>query len=244
MTKPFLSIIIPAFNEAERLPETMALLKDWIEQQDFRVDVWIVDDGSTDQTKEVVKQYQKRMSYVQLLENPQNLGKGGAVRNGMLAAQGTWRLFMDADGSTPINQLDVILKHLDEAPIIIGSRYLEPGRIKVKQPWKRRILSRFGNQIIQWMALPGISDTQCGFKLFRGDVAEVIFKQQHALGWLFDVELLTIAKELNYAIKEIPVDWYDAKQSTLRAARTGIKTLRELRQIRRRRQRGAYRHNS
>lgn len=229
-----LSIIIPAFNESERLPETLALVRDWVECQDFKTQVLVVDDGSTDDTAELVRLYAKRFPNLELLSLEQNLGKGGAVKAGMLAARGSWRLIADADNSTPIDQAEKLLEHIDSHEVVIGSRYLRPDSIKVRQPWKRRVLSRLGNILIQSMVLPGIKDTQCGFKLFSAKAAQDIFSQLQTNGWLFDVEVLAIANQRGYGIKEVPVDWYDAKQSKLRAVRTGWKTFRELQSIRRR----------
>lgn len=229
---PYLSIVIPAYNEAERLPETLAVLRDWVEQQPFSIEVLIVDDGSSDDTTKVVSATTRRFPALRLIKLEQNQGKGGAVREGMLQAKGQFRLFTDADNSTPISEINKLLPYTEQYEVIIGSRYLEPGSIKVKQPWKRRVLSRFGNKLIQLWALPGIVDTQCGFKLFSAKAAHDIFPRQEMRGWSFDVEILTIAQQLGYAIKEVPVDWYDARQSKLRAVRSGKQFLRDLRIIR------------
>jgi len=237
---PYLSIVIPAYNEAERLPEALALTRDWIERQSFEVEVLVVDDGSSDATANVVKEFSHRFPAVSLVPNKVNKGKGGAVQQGMLLAKGEWRLFMDADNSTPVDEINKLLAQTGAYQVIIGSRYLEPGSIKVRQPLRRRILSRIVNRMIQALFLKGIRDTQCGFKLFSAKATEDIFPRQQVNGWLFDVEVLTIARQLNYAIKEVPVSWYDAKKSKLRALQTTWRTLKELLAIYRRVRRGAY----
>lgn len=225
---PHLSIIIPAYNESERLPDTLALVRDWVEKQSFETEVLVVDDGSKDTTVDVVEEIIHRFPGLKLLKNEQNKGKGGVVKQGMLAAKGDWRLFMDADHSTPITEADKLLSQTKEFEVVIGSRYLHPESIKIKQPWKRRVISRLGNQLIQMLVLPGVVDTQCGFKLFSAAATEAIFPKQVMNGWAFDIEILTIAKELGYALKEVPVDWYDAHDSKLRALSSVRQSYRDL----------------
>jgi glycosyltransferase involved in cell wall biosynthesis len=235
-----LSLIIPAYNEAERLPKTLETIQQWVEAQDFPVQVLIVDDGSKDATSEVVKKYQEDMVFLELLSLNPNRGKGGAVAAGMLAASGTHRLMLDADGATPITEAQKLLEQRDQADIVIGSRYLESGSIKVKQPLGRRIVSRVGNTLIQLSVLPGLKDTQCGFKLFTKEAAEAVFSRTTVKGWLFDVEVLAIAQELGYSVLEVPVDWYDDEKSKLRAVRSSLKAMGELWDIRRKRARNHY----
>lgn len=237
---PRLSIIIPAYNEAKRIPETLALLRDWVERQDFAVEVLVVDDGSTDATSAVVEKIMERFPALSLVKNAQNKGKGGVVAQGMLKAKGKYRLFMDADASTPIDEANKLLAHCQNFEVIIGSRYLNPDSIKVRQPLKRRIISRLWNIVIQTTLLQGIRDTQCGFKLFSAKAAQDIFAKQQVNGWLFDVEALTIARHLGYAIKEVPVNWYDARDSKLRAVRAGVGALRDLSRIRSQLKNGNY----
>lgn len=228
----YLSIIIPAYNEAKRLPETLALLKDYIEEQSYDCEVIVVDDGSRDQTAELVLAMAKRFPQLKLLQNEKNLGKGETVRRGMLAATGRLRLFMDADHSTPISELPKLLKYADTYPVVIGSRYLKSGSVKIKQPLKRRLISRSGNWLIQRLALPGIRDTQCGFKLFSAQATADIFSRMTMTGWSLDVELLAIARQQTLAIKEVAVEWYDAKHSKVRASRDANRFLRDLWKIR------------
>ena len=236
----YLSIIIPAFNEASRLPDTLALVRDWVERQHFSVEVLVVDDGSSDTTTAVVEEFSHRFPAIHLIKNSVNKGKGGVVQQGMLAAKGEWRLFMDADASTPVDEISRLLAFTEKYEVIIGSRYVNPGSIKIKQPLRRRIPSRALNRIIQISFLQGIRDTQCGFKLFSAKAVHEIFPKQQIRGWLFDVEILTIANQLGYAIKEVPVDWYDAKDSKLRAVRTTWRTVKEIMAIHKKLRSGAY----
>lgn len=235
---PYLSIIIPTYNEAERLPETLVALKKFILAQKYEIEVVVVDDGSSDATVTFVKSQLADFPQMRLIANAQNQGKGRVVRDGMLAAKGEYRLFMDADNSTPPSQIPKLLKWVPEYEVVIGSRYLDANSIKVKQDWKRRVLSRLSNWLIQQLVLPGIVDTQCGFKLFSAAASKRIFPRQSMSGWSFDFELLTITRQLKYDIKEVPVDWYDAKRSQLRAFRAYPQALRDLLIIWRRRRQG------
>ncbi len=148
---------------------------------------------------------------------------------------------MDADASTPLREVKSLMRYVGKYEVVIGSRYLKQNSIKVHQPLTRRVISRLGNAMIQAASLPGIRDSQCGFKIFSARAANGIFPLQQVSGWLFDVEILTIARELGYVIKEVPVDWYDARESKLRAIRTAWRSVRDLTGIRRRVRAGQYR---
>ena len=225
---PFLSIIIPAYNEVNRLPVTLEALKNFLSGQDYESEVLIVDDGSSDGTVALVEKAMKDFPQLRLVKNKLNKGKGAVVRQGMLMAKGEYRLFMDADNSTPPDQIPQLLKWVPQYEVVIGSRYLDRRSIKIKQGWKRRILSRLSNWLIQHLVLPGIVDTQCGFKLFSAKAAEQIFPHQTMVGWSFDFELLTITSQAGYTIKEVPVDWFDATRSQLRAFKAYPQALRDL----------------
>jgi dolichyl-phosphate beta-glucosyltransferase len=237
---PHLSVIIPAYNESERLPDTLALVRDYLEKKDFSYEVLVVDDGSKDNTVAVAEEFQSRFPALKIIKNAENKGKGGVVRQGLLAATGEYRLFMDADHSTPITEVEKFLPYFGKADVIIGSRYLHPESIKVKQPWKRRVVSRIGNWLIRHTILPGIIDTQCGFKAYSAAAAEAVFQRQTMEGWSFDFEALAIARQLGFTIQEVAVDWYDAKQSKLRAVHAAIDTYRDLLTIRKRVKRNMY----
>jgi dolichyl-phosphate beta-glucosyltransferase len=236
----FLSVIIPAYNEAERLPDTLDLVRGYLERQSFSSEVIVIDDGSKDATIKKVEEMQMHFSQLKLIANTENKGKGGVVRQGMLAATGEYRLFMDADHSTAITELDKFLPYIKDFDVIVGSRYLDKSSIKVKQPLKRRIVSRMGNLLIQKTLLPGIVDTRCGFKLFSAKAATAVFERQSMNGWAFDDEILTITREQGFSIKEIPVDWYDANDSKLRAAHAAASSYRDLGVIRKNVRAGIY----
>ncbi len=217
---PKLSIIIPAYNESERLPETLVKTRGWLTKNRFDFEILVVSDGSNDGTE-------KAAAGSKVISYQPNRGKGFAVRKGMLNAAGELRLLMDADNSTPVSELPKLLKYIDAFPIVIGSRYLEKEILR-KQPLKRRFLSRLANFLIRLLLLPGIKDTQCGFKLFKGDAAERLFKKTTVNRWGFDFEVLALARKSGYKIKEVGVLWKDADNSHLRAGRAAISTLKEL----------------
>jgi dolichyl-phosphate beta-glucosyltransferase len=224
----YLSLVIPAYNEEHRLPQTLLKIKDFLNKQKYTFEVLVVDDGSTDRTVEKIKEIAHDFPQLRLITNTENKGKGGVVKQGMLEAGGKYRLFMDADYSTPISEVEKLLRWVPRYQVVIGSRYLEPGSIKIRQPLKRRILSRASNLVIRLLAVPGIKDTQCGFKLFSAEATAGIFPLQTMDGWSFDFELLHIARKQGYEIKEVAVDWYDSDRSTLRASRAALKSLRDL----------------
>ncbi len=230
--KPYLSVVIPAYNEEKRLPPTLDDVVKYLRQQKFEWEVLVVNDGSQDKTAEVVKKFSKKEARVKLIDNRVNQGKGAVVKQGMLLAQGEWRLFMDADNSTPISEVEEFWPHTKDYEVIIGSRYVKGSKITERQPFIRRFISRAGNILIQLLILPGIRDTQCGFKMFSARAAEAIFPRQRFMRWSFDMEILAIAKRLGFKIKEVPVVWRNAPQSKLKAAKAALRTLKDLLLIR------------
>lgn len=250
----FLSVIIPAYNEEERLPATLEKVRAYLMKQDYDFEVLIVDDGSTDKTEETVRKYICNWPDFKVISYKPNRGKGYAVKKGMLEAKGDWRLLMDADGSTAIEEVEKLLPYINQKSnikdqnenlniknynIIIGSRYLNKDSIKVKQPLGRRIMSRAGNILVRNVLGVKSVDTQCGFKLFSGEATEKIFPLQTIDRWGFDMEILAIAIRKGYKIKEVAVDWYDAEGSQVKKG-TAVKTLKELWQIKRNIIRGKY----
>ena len=202
--RPDLSVVVPAFNEAARLPRTVARLEHHLAARSY--EIVIVDDGSTDGTVEAARAAARRELTV--LRNEGNRGKGYSVRRGMLAARGARRLMSDADLSTPIEELGRLEACLDAGhDVAIGSRALEGSRIEVRQPWYREGMGRLFNVFVRTLALPGLHDTQCGFKLFSGSAAEAVFSAARLDGFSFDVEALFIARHLGYRIVELPVVW-------------------------------------
>jgi dolichyl-phosphate beta-glucosyltransferase len=238
---PYLSIVIPAYNEERRIRPTLVEVLAYCEAQAYSTEVLVVDDGSGDDTVLVVQELMGQHSNLHLINNARNQGKGAVVRQGMLAAKGEMRLFMDADSSVSIDQVVNLLDKSQDADVIIGSRYLNHKSIQGKRPISRRILSRGSNVLIQALVLPGIRDTQCGFKMMHAKSADIIFSRMTQGGWLFDVEMLVIAQELGLRIIEVPIHWVEAANSTLRAGRAMATSLRELQRIRQQRRRGYYR---
>ena len=233
-----LSVVIPAYNEEKRLPETLKKVRAYLIKQDYEWEVLIVNDGSKDETASVVSNLIRAWSGFRLIDNKENQGKGGVVKQGMLEAKGEWRLFMDADNSTDISELPKLMQFANpkseirnpneqKFETIIGSRYLNKDSIKVKQPFSRRIVSRMGNLLIRIMLGIKMADTQCGFKLFSAKAAEGIFPLQTILRWGFDMEILAIAIKKDYKIKEVAVDWYDAEGSQVKKS-AALKTIKEL----------------
>ncbi len=220
--KPYLSVIIPARNEAKRLPTTLIDIDRHLSQADFSYEIIVVNGGSKDATLEVAKRFSQLMKNMRVL-NTENRGKGWSVREGMLNAKGTIRLFTDADNSTSIDQLSKMLPYLsakgdEKYDIVIGSRDIKGARLVPPQSWYRRLGGNIGNLIIQVLLLPGIWDTQCGFKAFTGEAAIKLFQNMQILGFAFDVEILILAKKLGFHFKEIPVTWVNEPFSSVKAS--------------------------
>lgn len=227
-----LSIVIPAYNEARRLPATLAAISEYLEAAKLSAEVIVVDDGSSDQTAAAVRSMPGRAMPPQVITLPENRGKGAAVKTGLLAARGRYVLFMDADNSTRLDELDTLLPVAESGvPVVIGSRYLHSDSIKIKQPGYRVWLSRWGNRLIRHTILPGVIDTQCGFKLFHQDAARQIATRLSMPRFSFDMELLVIAQQLGYQIVEVPVNWFDAPGTRLRPVKSSLQTLRDLLRI-------------
>ena len=223
----FLSVVIPAYNEERRLPETLKKIREYLSLQDYSWEVIIVNDGSKDGTAYAVSTLIYQWPQFKLIDNPQNQGKGAVVRQGMLVSRGNWRLFMDADNSTDISEIEELWPETKDCQVIAGSRYLKKDSIKIKQPLIRRIVSRFGNWLIRILLGVNLKDTQCGFKLFSAKAAQEIFPKQTIMRWGFDIEILAIARKKGFKIKEVAVDWYDAEGSQVKKSAT-FKTLKEL----------------
>lgn len=236
-----LSVVIPAFNEARRLPVTLAYISEYLEETKLDAEIIVVDDGSTDGTVPAVRLQPGTGMPPKIVGFEGNRGKGAAVREGMLAATGDYVLFMDADNSTHVTEVDKLLKVAKQGtPVVIGSRYIEKESVKIKQPWYRIGISRIGNVLIRLIVLPGVQDTQCGFKLFHREAARTIASQLTMERFSFDIELLVIAKMHGYDIEEVPVNWYDTPGTRLRPFKSVFQTLRDLLAIRWNMLRGRY----
>ena len=203
-----LSIVIPAYNEEGRLPETLRKTVNWCGAHDLEFEVIVVDDGSRDGTLALGRLFEETDKRVRVLPCAHQ-GKGAAVRTGVLNAKGHFVLFMDADGATPLTEIPKLIAGIEEGyDVAIGSRVVSrEGEAEVKTPLHRRIIGRTFAFFTGLLALGGIADTQCGFKMFRGDIAVAIFSRQKTVGFAFDVELLFIARRLSLSIVEVPVNW-------------------------------------
>jgi glycosyltransferase involved in cell wall biosynthesis len=236
---PFLSIIIPAHNEENRLPRTLEQVSDFLGGQRYPAEVLVVENGSSDRTLEIAEAFagtHKNLRVIRLAER----GKGLAVRHGMLAAQGQYRFMCDADLSMPIGEVNRFLPPaLQDFEIAIGSREVK-GAVRYDEPFHRHFGGRFVNLIIRFFILPQLHDTQCGFKCFRAEVAEDLFRQQTLDGWSFDIEVLFMAHRRGYPIKEIPIDWYYRTESKVSAVRDAARMIGDIFRIRANARRGLY----
>lgn len=228
------SVVIPAYNESLRLPATLDSLLDYLERNGpSPFEILVVDDGSLDTTASVVEGYSARNSAVKLLRNPGNRGKGYAVRHGMLKAQGSWILFMDADLSAPIEDLPALQTAAERAGarVAFGSRALDRTLISVRQPFLRELSGRVFNLILHLIVGLPYSDTQCGFKLFEAGAAREIFSRQLLDGFSFDVEDLVIARARKIPVIEVPVRWSNVGGTTVTLLR-GLRSFTDLLVIR------------
>jgi glycosyltransferase involved in cell wall biosynthesis len=229
---PYLSVIIPAYNEVSRLPETLIDVDAKLSTAKYSYEILVINDGSTDGTAEMVRRFLHIVKNLRLVDNEKNKGKGGVIKQGMLEAIGNYRLFMDADNSTTVNQFDNMIPSFKEGyDVVIGSRDVKGAELHPAQPFYKRILGNAGNLFIQALLLPGIWDTQCGFKCFTRAAAEKVFPFQRINGWGFDVEILTLSKVLGFRIKEIPVVWVNDLRSKVKLS-AYIKVLIETMKVR------------
>lgn len=212
-----LSVIIPAYNEERRLPKTLREIDKYLSRQTYSYEVLVVSDGSQDKTPAIVRERFSDIRNLRLIANKENHGKGYVVRQGMLEARGEYRLFTDADNSTSIDHLEKMWPYFEQGfEVVIGSREAKdaPGaRQAISQPFWKRMLGDFGNLIIRFLAVPGIRDTQCGFKAFTAKAAQDIFPRMIIDRWGFDIEVLAVARKLGYKIAIIPVYWINDPES-------------------------------
>ena len=231
MTKPFLSIIIPAHNEANRLPPSLEKIDAFLAGQAFTSEVVVVENGSSDGTLAIAESFKTRMPALKVIHEDRR-GKGLAVRRGMLEAAGEYRFFCDADLSMPIEQvLRFLPPELDLVDVAIGSREVAGSR-RIDEPGYRHLIGRVFNTMVRWMVLPGLQDTQCGFKCFRGEIAEKVFPLQTLTGMSFDAEVLFIARKLGYRITEVPIDWTFNADSRVRLVQDSLRMAFDLLEIR------------
>lgn len=221
MRKPFLSIIIPAFNEADRLPAALRKINFYLTAQDYPSEIIIVENGSTDGTYQIVNDMQSEICCLTVLHEDRR-GKGWAIRQGMLHARGDYRFICDADLSMPIEEIAKFMPPLElNTPIAIGSREA-PGAVRYDEPYYRHLIGRAFNWLVRVLLIRELNDTQCGFKLFREDAVKVIFPLLTITGWTFDVEALFIAQKFGLKVVEIPIHWHHHPHSTVKVLRDSI----------------------
>jgi dolichyl-phosphate beta-glucosyltransferase len=229
----YLSVVIPAYNEELRIGQTLSVIRTYLRQQPFAAEILVVDDGSQDGTAATVRAFDAALPPIRLLRNGRNRGKGFSVRRGFLHADGEYLLFSDADLSTPIEEVEKLFAALREpCDIAIGSRALPGARVEIHQPRYREYLGRLFNRCVQTFAVPGIQDTQCGFKCFRRETALAICERMTAEGFGFDVEMLYLARRLGYRVREVPVVWRNSPQSRVRMWHDPVSMLGDLWRIR------------
>ena len=239
MSLPLLSIIIPAHNEENRLPRSLEQVFAFLGRQSYASEVLVVENGSSDRTLEIAQGFVKEHRNLRVIHE-ESRGKGRAVRRGMLEAHGEYRFMCDADLSMPIEEVNKFLPPArNDFDIAIGSREVM-GAFRYDEPSYRHLGGRLINLTIRLLILPGLQDTQCGFKCFRAAAAERLFKCQTLDGWSFDIELLFVAHRLGYRIIEIPIDWYYRPESKVNAIRDALHMIGDIFLIRVNALRGRY----
>ena len=237
--RPFLSLIIPAHNEEHRLPGTLERVHDFLHSQAFSSELLIVENGSLDRTAEAADRFARSNPATRLLREPR-AGKGLAVRRGMLAAQGEYRFICDADLSMPIEQVVRFLPPaLTDFDIAIASREI-PGAVRFGEPAYRHWIGRGFNLLVRLLAIPGLQDTQCGFKCFTAKAAQALFPIQRLDGWSFDVEVLFLALKFGFQVTEVAIPWHYIRGSRVRLVRDSWQMFVDLFRIRRNWRRGDY----
>jgi glycosyltransferase involved in cell wall biosynthesis len=230
---PEYSIVIPAFNESARIPATLEAVVACIRAHGWAAEVIVVNDGSQDETAEIVRAFAKTAPEVRLLENPGNRGKGYSVRSGLLQAAGKVVMFTDSDLSAPIEEAERLFDAIHQgADIAIGSRWLERSRQTVRQPLYRQFFGRCFNAVTRTVMGLSFADTQCGFKAFTRDAAQTVFQLQTIERWGFDPEILFIALKRGFRVVEVPVSWAHDERSRISYLKDGMKMLEDIARIR------------
>jgi dolichyl-phosphate beta-glucosyltransferase len=238
-TEPLASVIIPAYDEERRMPASLERVTAFIQKQLYPIEVIVVDDGSQDGTAAIVEGFAEKYPFVTLVRNPHS-GKGAAIRTGIARGQGQYLVVSDTDLSVPIEELPKFLPPvLDSYDVAIASREVQ-GAQRINEPYYRHLMGRVYNLLVRLVAVPGIQDTQCGFKAFRREVAREIFPFQTIEGWGFDVEILFIARRFGYQVVEVPVVWYYGAESKVSPVKDTIGMFAELLQVRRNARQGLY----
>lgn len=247
---PHLSVIIPSYNELKNLQRNVLdEVVTYLKTMSYSWEVILTDDGSTDGTLAELEAFAARNPQVRVIKNI-HAGKGPTVQSGMMAAQGEWRLFTDFDQSTPLKELEKLWPYCDHHEIIIGSREIK-GALRDKEPWYRHLMGRGFNMMVQTLAVPGIQDTQCGFKLFSAKATQELFPalsvygrvaaRKDAFTGAFDVEVLFIARKRGYTIKEVPILWQHYESDRVSPVKDSIRMFKDIIRVRLAALRGAYR---
>jgi len=240
--EPYLSVVIPVYNETKRLAGSVPTIIDYFEAQSFPYELVIVDDGSSDGTANMARDLFASVKNLRVIESKPNRGKGHAVKVGMLAARGKFRLFCDADLSTPLEELEHFWPWFDSGyKVVIGSRKMKGATIERHQPLWRESLGKAFTWLTNKIATKDISDITCGFKVFTAEAAQHMFARSVIDDWSFDAEVLFIAQQHRYKIKEVPVVWHDTPGTKVRLIQDATRSLRGLMRIRMNGMRGRYR---
>lgn len=228
-----MSVIVAAYNEEKRLPGTLGRIVEYLNQQEMEFEIIVVDDGSVDRTFSVSQTFSTDLPNISVIRYERNMGKGYALRTGVLASRGSMILLTDADLSTPIEELSRLQPFLDGnvCEVVIGTRALELSRITRRQPWWRQCMGRIFNRIVRMFVLDGFSDTQCGFKLFRGDVARRLFGEARINRFAFDVEILALALKRGCRVIETPITWANSPDSKVNPVVDSLRMLVDLARI-------------
>ena len=233
---PFLSIVVPAYNEARRLPRTLDSLREFFGKFTRTYEVLFVVEHSTDGTLEIASEAARQQENFLAIDSGPQRGKGHAVRTGMLRARGDCIFYMDADLSVPLAEIDAFLAHFEAHPeveVLLGNRQHARSRIVRRQSVLRETMGKFFNRLLQARGLASLHDTQCGFKAFRREAAHAIFSRQRLDGFAFDVEVLLLAERLGHRIADLPVEWRNSPDSRVRLVRDSLAMLRDLLRVRR-----------
>lgn len=237
-----ISIVVPAFNEARRLPQTLDRIVAFAASRPEIREITVVDDGSTDATRGVVEDFAARLPIVRPISYGANRGKGFAIRTGVLASTSDFVLITDADLSTPIEEIDTLAAAIGDNGIAIGSRAIDPSRVRLRQTWHRQLMGKTFNMIMRGLTGLRFRDTQCGFKLFRGDDARSIFAEARVDRFAYDVEALMLAARHRIGVVEVPVLWFNSPDTRVHVVRDSARMLADV--IRTRLRLGSVRQSS
>lgn len=241
MSDIFLSVVVPAYNEEARLVPSLEKIARYLRRQPYAHEVIVVSDGSRDGTAAAALRFRPEGFPLSVIDRKENRGKGYTVREGVAAARGKFVLFSDADLSTPIEEVEKLLPFFQQGcEVVIASRSLKTSEILVRQPWHRQLMGKVFNRIVRVFAVPGVIDTQCGFKCFSRRAVEEIFPLCRVDGFAFDVEILYLARKRGLKIREVPVRWIDSPRSTVSPLRDSARMFREVLALRWSDWRGAY----